>query len=151
MAQSLSKVFVHIIYHVKTTSVKIREEDENELYAFIGDVIKSNDSIPIVMNGMDDHVHILLVISKNIALAKLVQEIKGKSSRWIKELHPYYKNFSWQKGYGSFSVSFSQHNGTKLYIENQKEHHKKIIFQEEYLEILKEYNIEFNEQYLWSD
>ena len=151
MAQSLSKVFVHIVYHVKTTSVKIREEDENDLFAYIGDVIKSNGSIPIVMNGMDDHIHILCVLSKNIALADLMQEIKGKSSHWIKELHPYYKNFSWQRGYGGFSVSSSLHDRTKKYIENQKEHHKEVIFQEEYLELLTEYNIEFDEQYLWTD
>ena len=151
MAQSLSKLFVHIVYHVKTTSVKLREKDENDLYTYIGDVIKSKDCIPISINGVDDHVHILCVLSKNITLAKLVEEIKGNSSRWIKTLHPYYENFTWQRGYGGFSVSSSVHDRTKKYIENQKEHHKKINFKEEYIKFLQEYSIEYNEQYLWTD
>ena len=133
MAQSLSKLFVHIIYHIKTSSVRIRKEDKSDLYAYIGAVIKSKDSIPILINGMEDHVHILCVMSKNISLAKLVEEIKGNSSRWIKTFHPYYKSFAWQGGYGGFSVSPSLHDKTKKYIENQEEHHKKMTFQEEYL------------------
>ena len=145
MSHSLSKLFIHIVYRIHASSVKIREEDESDLYAYIGNVIVSNGSMPIVINGMDDHVHILCILSKNMALAKLVEEIKRHSSRWIKKLHPHYKHFSWQSGYGGFSVSSSLHDRTKMYIENQKEHHKKIYFQEEYLTILKEYDIEFKE------
>lgn len=118
MAQSLSKLFVHIVYHIKTTSVKIRREDKTDLYAYMGAIIKDNDCVPISINGVEDHVHILCVISKNIALAKLVEEIKGNSSRWIKTFNPYYKAFAWQGGYGGFSVSPSLHNKTKMYIEN---------------------------------
>ena len=151
MAQSLSKLFVHIIYHIKNTSVKIRKEDKKDLYAYMGAIIKDNQSIPILINGVEDHVHILCVMSKNIALAKLVEEIKGNSSRWIKTFNPHYKNFAWQGGYGGFSVSPSLHDKTKRYIENQEEHHKKMTFQEEYLLFLKEYGIEYNEQYLWTD
>jgi hypothetical protein len=90
-------------------------------------------------------------MSKNIALAKLVEEIKGNSSRWIKTFNLYYENFAWQGGYGGFSVSPSLHDKTKRYIENQEEHHKKMSFQGEYLMFLKEYEIEYNEQYLWTD
>lgn len=151
MAQSLSKLFVHIIYHIKTTSVKIRKEDKCDLYAYMGAAIKSNDSIPILINGIEDHVHVLCVMSKNIALAKLIEEVKGNSSRWIKTFNPYYRKFAWQRGYGGFSVSPSLHDKTKRYIENQEEHHKKMTFQEEYLMFLKEYGIEYNEQYLWID
>ncbi len=151
MAQSLSKLYVHIIYHIKTSSVKIHKEDKNDLYAYIATIIKSNNCIPILINGMDDHIHILCVMSKNIALAKLVEEIKGNSSRWIKKLQPHYQHFAWQGGYGGFSVSPSLHDKTKRYIENQEEHHKKMTFQEEYLMFLKEYGIEYDEQYLWTD
>jgi len=151
MAQSLSKLFVHIIYHIKMTSVKIRTEDKNDLYAYMGAIIKDNDSIPILINGVGDHVHILCVMSKNRALSKLIEEIKGNSSRWIKTFHPYYKNFAWQGGYGGFSVSPSLHDKTKKYIENQEEHHKKMTFQEEYRMFLKEYGIEYDEQYVWTD
>ncbi|MGQ1948184.1 transposase [Geofilum sp. OHC36d9] len=118
MAQSLSKLYVHIIYHI---------------------------------NGTDDHVHVLCVISKNITLTKLVEKTKRQSSRCIKNLDKHYKTFACQSGYGGFSVSSSIHDKTKGYIENQEEHHLKMTFQEEYLAFLKEYNIEYDEQYIWTD
>ena len=120
MPQSLSKLYVHIVFHIKHTSVKIRKEESIELYAYIGSVIKSNESIPIIINGVSDHIHILCIMSKNIALAKLVEEIKRHSSRWIKTKANYYKTFAWQGGYGGFSVSPSIHNKTKVYIANQE-------------------------------
>ncbi|PKQ63367.1 transposase [Labilibaculum filiforme] len=151
MAQSLSKLYVHLIYHIKNTSVVIRDEEKQKLYAYMGSVLKSNDSIPIIINGTEDHVHILCVMSKNIALAKLIEEIKRHSSRWIKTLDKYYNDFAWQGGYGGFSVSPSIHDKTKRYIENQEEHHKKKDFKEEYLMFLKEYGIKYDEKYLWYD
>ena len=151
MSQSLSKIYLHLVFHIKSTSVLIRDEDRKSLYAYMGSVIKSNHSIPIIINGTLNHVHILCVMSKNIALAKLVEEIKRHSSRWIKTVDGYYKTFAWQGGYGGFSVSPSVHDKTKRYIENQQEHHKEISFQEEYLSFLKEYGIEYDEKYLWND
>lgn len=151
MAQSLSKLYVHLIYHIKTTSVPIRQKDEKRLYAYIGSIIKTNESIPIIINGIEDHIHILFVMSKNIALSKIVEEIKRNSSRWIKDIDNHYKNFAWQGGYGGFSISPSLHDKTKRYIQNQKAHHKKISFQDEYLMFLKEYGIDYNEQYIWND
>lgn len=151
MAQSLSKLYVHIIFHIKSNSCEIRKQEKDELYAYMGAIIKDNESIPFLINGVEDHVHILCVISKNISLAKLVEEIKRHSSRWIKTKSNYYSKFAWQGGYAGFSVSPSLHNRTKNYIAKQEEHHKKMTFQEEYLLFLKEYNIEYNEQYLWTD
>jgi len=117
----------------------------------MGAIIKDNDSIPILTNGIGDHVHILCVMSKNIALAKFVEEIKRHSSRWIKTKGEKYKKFAWQGGYGTFSVSPSLHDKTKRYIENQEIHHQKITFKEEYILFLKEYGIDYNEEYLWTD
>lgn len=151
MAQSLSKLYVHIIFHIKNDSVKIRKDDADELYSYMGSIIKDNQSIPILINGVEDHIHLLCVMSKNIALAKLVEEIKRHSSRWIKTKGTYYNQFSWQGGYGSFSVSPSLLDKTKLYIQNQQKHHKKLSFKEEYLLFLKEYGIEYDEKYLWSN
>jgi putative transposase len=151
MSQSLSKLYVHIIFHVKNSFSKIREEEKDELYAYIGSIIKDNQSIPIIINGVNDHIHILCVMSKNIALAKLVEEIKRHSSRWIKTKDKHYNNFSWQGGYGGFSVSPSLHEKTRHYIRVQEEHHKKMNFNEEYLLFLKEYGIDYDERYLWSD
>jgi len=84
MAQSLSKLYVHIIFHIKHREVPIRQNTANELYAYIGAIIKDNESIPIQINGIHDHIHILCVMSKNITLSHLVEEIKRHSSRWIK-------------------------------------------------------------------
>lgn len=151
MAQSLSKLYIHIIFHIKSTSVKIRKEEMSELCAYIGGIIKDRNSIPIAINGTENHLHILCVMSKNTALADFLEDIKKYSSRWIKTKDDYYKQFAWQGGYGGFSVSHSLHDKTKKYIENQEEHHKKMTFREEYLLFLKEYGIEYNENYLWND
>jgi len=151
MAQSLSKLYVHIVFHTKNNSVKIRQEDRPELYAYMGAIIKDNQSIPIIINGVADHVHIFCIMSKNIALAKLVEEVKRHSSRWLKARWPHYRNFAWQGGYGGFSVSPSLYDKTKRYIESQEAHHKKSGFKEEYLQFLKEYQVDFDDQYLWTD
>ena len=151
MAQSLSKLYVHIIFHIKYNSPKIREQEEKELYAYIGSIIKDNQSIPVIINGVKDHIHILLVLSKNISLSKIVEEIKRHSSRWIKTKDNYYSKFAWQGGYGAFSVSQSLYNKTKNYIKSQKDHHKKMDFKKEYLLFLKEYDVDFDERYLWTD
>ncbi len=151
MAQSLSKLYIHIIFHVKSTFQKIKKDDQSELYSYIGSIIKQNDSIPIIINGVGDHVHILCVMSKNIALAKLVEEIKKNSSRWIKTKNGYYQKFGWQGGYTGFSVSQSVHDKTKRYIEGQEEHHKKRTYQEEVKSFLDEYGIDYDDDYLWSD
>ncbi|HBS87564.1 MAG: transposase [Bacteroidetes bacterium GWF2_38_335] len=151
MSQSLSKLFIHIVYHIKNKNIYIRKEDKDALYSYLGSIIKDNDSIPILINGIENHVHILCVMSKNIALSKFVEEIKGNSSRWIKKLDVHYSNFAWQGGYGGFSVSPSVCEKTRKYIEDQEKWHKKMTFEEEYIMFLKEYGIEYNEKYLWTD
>jgi len=151
MSQSLSKLYVHLIFHIKDSLLPIKTEDKNDLYAYMGSIIKDNESIPILINGTSDHIHILCVMSKNIALAKLIEEIKRHSSRWIKTRKSYYKQFAWQGGYAGFSVSQSLHDKTKEYIQNQEEHHKRMTFQEELIAFLKEYGIEYDERYLWTD
>lgn len=151
MSQSLSKLYVHIVFHVKNNLILIKNEDKNDLYAYMGSIIKDNASIPIIINGVGDHVHILCIMSKNIALAKLTEEIKRHSSRWIKTRGKHYENFAWQGGYAGFSVSYTLHDTIKRYIANQEEHHKKMTFKEELIIFLDDYGIDYNEQYLWTD
>ena len=150
MAQSLSKLYVHIVFHVKNNKILIRPEDDEELYAYIGGIIKANEAFPIKINGVGDHLHILSTMSKNIALAKFVEEIKRNSSRWIKTKGDYYRNFAWQGGYGGFSVSQSVVPIVEKYIAKQKAHHKKQTFQEEYVAFLQKHNVEYDERYLWT-
>ncbi len=149
MSQSLTKLYIHITFHVKQNRILIRDEDKKELYAYMGSIIKDNESIPVIINGVQNHVHILCILSKNISLAKLIEEIKRHSSRWIKTKGIYYRNFAWQEGFGGFSVNYSGHEAIKMYIENQEEHHRKKTFKEELVSLLKEYGIDYNEKYLW--
>jgi len=149
MSQSLSQLFVHIVFHTKYNQNLIKKDIKAELYAYMGSIIKSNESIPIIINGVEDHVHILCIMSKNIALSKLVEQIKKHSSRWIKTKGSFYRNFSWQNGYAGFSVSPGIHDITKKYIVNQEIHHKKYSFKDEYLELLNLYGVEYDENYLW--
>jgi putative transposase len=151
MAQSLSKLYVHIIFHVKDSLSLIQTADKHELYAYIGAVIKDLDSLPIVINGTADHIHIMVVMSKNIALAKFLEDIKRHSSRWIKTKGDHYRQFAWQGGYSAFSVSPSLYDKTKDYILNQENHHRKLTFKEELILFLNEYNIDYDERYLWAD
>lgn len=151
MSQSLSKLFVHIVFHTKYSEKIIKADIKPELFAYMASIIKDNDSIPIIINGVEDHVHILCVMSKNIALSKLVEFVKKHSSRWIKTKDSHYRNFGWQNGYAGFSVSPSLHDVTKNYIANQVTHHKTKTFRDEYLELLKIHGIDFNKDYLWTD
>jgi putative transposase len=150
MSQSLSKLYVHSIFHIKNNGCLIKSEDEKELYAYIGGVIKLSKSIPIQINGTEDHIHVLCIMSKNISLANLLEDIKGNSSRWIKTKGIYYRQFAWQGGYAGYSVSQSRVEAVNKYIENQKIHHKKQSFKEEYIQFLHENGITFNEDYLWT-
>ena len=150
MSQSLSKLYVHLIFHVKNNTYIIRQEDEKELYSYIGGLIKLSKSIPININGAEDHIHVLFLMSKNISLADLLEDIKRNSSRWIKTRGIHYQNFAWQGGYAGYSVSQSKVEVVNKYIENQKEHHKHQSFKEEYIQFLKENGIEYDEQYLWA-
>jgi len=150
MSQSLSKLYVHIIFHVKNERTLIRPEVEKELYAYIGGIIKQNASYSIKINGTENHVHVLSTMSKNLSLANFVEEIKKNSSRWIKTKNIYYEHFAWQGGYAGFSVSQSKIAVVSNYIERQKEHHKKQSFRDEYLNFLQEYAVDFDEKYLWT-
>ena len=150
MSQSLSKLYVHAIFHVKYNECLIRPENDKELYAYMGGVIKTSKSIPININGTENHVHVLCVMSKNISLASLLEDIKSNSSRWIKTLGPHYREFAWQGGYAGYSVSQSKLETVKKYIQNQKEHHKTQSFKDEYIQFLKENNVEYNDDYLWT-
>jgi putative transposase len=149
MSQSLSKLYVQIIFHIKNSSTTIGREIEDELYAYMASIIKDNNSTPIIINGEKNHVHVLCIMSKNISLAYLVEKIKGHSSRWIKTRNIKYSKFEWQGGYAGFSVSQSMVEITRKYIRDQKEHHKKRTYKEELIEFLKLYRVEYDLRYLW--
>ena len=144
MGQSLVKNYLHIIFSTKHRELTIFEPVEFELHAYIGGVCKELECTPITIGGYFDHIHILCMLSKKIALMRLLQTVKANSSNWIKTRVELYKNFSWQDGYGAFSVSPTEVDKVVNYISNQEEHHKKISFENEYRSFLKMYNMDFD-------
>lgn len=149
MGQSLVKNYIHIIFSTKLRLPLIHPPHQDELYSYIGGICKALECPPIKIGGYTDHIHILCMLSKKIALMKLLEEIKSHSSKWMKTKNTTLKNFYWQNGYGAFSVNPSEIDKVIAYIENQKEHHQKKIFQDEYRELLKKYEVEYDERYLW--
>lgn len=139
MASSLVKNDIHLIFHVKSTGITMRAEDTPRIFQYIGGIIRAMDSIPIAVGGTTNHVHILASLPKTMALSDFVRKIKSNSSKWIKQLDRHYQVFSWQDGYGAFSVSPSLLDKTVNYINRQNEHHKKMTFQEEYKLFLDNY------------
>jgi putative transposase len=122
---------------------------EQELHAYLGGICKTFECHPIKIGGYTDHVHILCMLSKKIALMKLLEEIKSHSSKWMKTKGDDLKNFYWQNGYSAFSVNPAQVGAVINYIANQKEHHSKKTFQDEYRGFLKKYKVEYDERYIW--
>ncbi len=151
MAQSLYKIYLHIIFHVKTTSPQIADEHLERVHSYIGMLVNSTGCKVIRVGGVGDHVHIVCLLSKNETVAHLVEEVKRNSSRWIKALAPTYEHFAWQGGYAAFSVSQSQIDKVLEYVGNQAEHHKKQSFRDEYLAFLRLYNVEYDDRYVLSD
>ena len=149
MGQSLVNNYVHITFSTKHRAHLIHPPTESELHSYLGGICNKLKCQPIKIGGHTDHVHILCMLSKNIALAKLLEEVKSHSSKWIKTKDSSLKNFYWQDGYGTFSVNPAEIDVVSAYIENQHEHHRKVTFKEEYLAFLEKYGIEFDERYVW--
>ena len=151
MSHTLTKLYVHLVWHIKTTAPKIRPTDEQALYKNITVSLQELDCQTITINGTENHVHILFTLSKNYSLSDVVARAKRVSSYWLKAHNPYYQTFSWQKGYGAFSVSPSHVEAVISYIANQKEHHKKVSFEDEYKRLLQRYGITYDDNYVFTD
>ena len=149
MPQSLSKVYTHIIFSTHERYPWIDDAIEDRLFAYLGKMCRSLECQPIKTGGYRDHVHILCILSRKIAIMQLVKDVKVHSSRWMKEQSERYSGFYWQQGYGIFSVSQSHAEQVKTYIAHQRQHHQKMSFQEEYLGFLKKYEVEYDEKYVW--
>lgn len=140
---------MHLVFSTKYREHLIHPPEEEEIHAYLGGICKRMECHPIKIGGYTDHVHILCMLSKKIALMKLLEEVKSHSSKWFKTKADYLKNFYWQDGYGAFSVNPSEIDRVIAYIANQKEHHRAITFQDEYRSILKRYGMEYDERYVW--
>jgi REP element-mobilizing transposase RayT len=149
MAQSLSKVYLHITFSTKNRQSLIDANISTSLFEYIGGICRGLDCNPVIVGGHMDHVHILCLLARKHSQMKLLEEIKKQSSKWIKSKGDSYSNFYWQDGYGVFSVNPTEIDTVIKYIGNQKEHHTKITFQDELRAFLIKYKVEYDEKYLW--
>ena len=149
MPQSLFKILVHIVFSTKNRADLISPEIETGLYAYIHGIVENNDSKLIIANGTTNHIHLLVSLGKKIVLPELIGDIKRDSSSWIKKQNASFSNFYWQKGYGAFSIGQSQVITVINYIKKQKEHHRQQDFKTEFRTLLRKYEIDFDERYVW--
>lgn len=149
MPQSLANILVHLVFSTKDRMPLIDAGIERELYPYISAVLGTNESPMISIGGTSDHLHLLFNLSRKKSIADIVESVKADSSKWIKTKGAEYRGFYWQSGYGAFSFSPNDYKRVIGYISDQKNHHVKRSFQEEYRELLKRSGTEYDERYVW--
>ncbi len=149
MAQSLSRILIHVVFSTKHRAPILTPEVRSELFPYLAAVLNNTDCPSLRVGGVEDHVHLIFGLSRTRTVAQTVEAVKTSSSKWIKTKGSTFKGFHWQGGYGAFSVSQSNADAVSRYIQNQLEHHKRTTFQAEFLELLKRHNIAYDERYVW--
>ena len=149
MPQSLANLYVHLIFSTKERFPFLSPEVRPDLHSYMATVLANLNSTAVLINSVEDHVHVLFNMGRTVTLAQVVEDVKKSSSKWIKTQGPKFGQFAWQAGYGGFSVSESNVPKVANYIRNQEEHHRVKTFQEEYREFLTKHNIQFDERYVW--
>jgi REP element-mobilizing transposase RayT len=149
MANTYTQLYFHVVFAVKGRYNLISKSWQPELYKYITGIIKNQNQKLMIINGMPDHIHILIGTKPNCNLSILVKDIKSNSSKWINEQKFVFGKFEWQSGFGAFTIGQSQLSTTINYIKDQEIHHKIKSFREEYIDFLKAYKIDFNNDYLF--
>jgi len=150
MPQSLSAVYIHLVFSTKERRPFLRDKPTRDaLHAYLGGISKQLECPPICVGGVEDHVHLLARFGRTITQAEWVKELKRVSNLWFKEQSNDYADFQWQGGYADFSVSQSNLEQVIEYITNQEDHHRTMTFQDELRTLLRRHHIEFDERYVW--
>ncbi len=150
MPQSHSNVILHVVFSTKNRDPFLDHEIRGRMHGYLATLCRDLDSTCHIVGGVADHVHIVTSLPRTLSQSQLLEDIKKKSSSWIKGIDPsQYEKFSWQRGYGAFSVSPSNRDEVVGYAATQKEHHRKLTFQEEYRKLLEKHQIEWDERYVW--
>ena len=149
MPQSLSNLLTHIVFSTKDRTPVLDATVRPALHAYLATVARNLDCECFRVGGVADHVHLAVRLSRTLTMAKLIEELKTSSSRWLKTQSPALAAFAWQRGYGAFSVGPSDLNALLHYIDTQEEHHRTRTFQDEYRAFLNKYGIEYDERYVW--
>jgi putative transposase len=150
MPGTYSQIYIQIVFAVKARENLIANSWKNELHKYICGIIKGKEQKPIIVNGMPDHIHAFVGLKPSLAISDLVRDIKNNSSNFINDNNWLKGKFSWQEGYGAFSYSHSHIDRVYNYILNQEEHHKQKLFREEYIGLLNEFNVLYDERYLFN-
>ncbi len=150
MANTYTQIHLQVVFAVRSRGHLIREAWKEELQKYLTGIIQNNGHKVLAINGMPDHYHILIGLRPAQAIADLMRDVKAGSAKWINEQGYVYGRFEWQDGYGAFSYEKSALPTVIAYIMNQKEHHRVKTFQEEYLELLKEFEVQYDEKYLFT-
>lgn len=150
MAQTLTRLLTHIVFSTKERRNLITPAVEPELHAYLGGICRNRESPALVIGGTENHVHLLISLSKNIALSDLMMTLKKDSSKWIKTNGTAFRHFHWQDGYGTFSIGESQVGVVKDYVRGQKERHKTISFEDELVKLAERYGVPFDPRHLWT-
>jgi len=149
MAGTFTQIYVQIVFAVQGRQNLIHPNHKTELNKYISGIIKNKGHKPIIVNGMSDHIHAFVGMKPSVAVSDLARDIKNNSSGFINDMKWVRGKFFWQEGYGAFSYSRSQIEKVYNYILNQEKHHKKRTFKEEYIDLLKKFEIEYNEKHLF--
>jgi putative transposase len=150
MPQSLARVTLHLVFSTKNRVPLLKERDVRErLHAYLGGALQEMDCQPILVNGVEDHVHLLCNLSRKISIADLLEGLKRSSSKWIKEQGAIYHGFYWQGGYGVFSVSQSNVEQAHACVASQQDHHRQWSFQDEFRALCRKHGVDIDERYVW--
>ena len=149
MANTYASLHYHLIFSTKNRVRQIPQNIEQRIWAYIGGVARAHNIMPLEIGGIEDHIHALVTAPAVLSPSRIAQYLKGDSSKWIHQEFPALRSFVWQDGYGAFTVSKSNLAGVIRYIQNQRVHHCKKSFQEEYVEFLKKHGVEYDERYIW--
>lgn len=149
MPGTFSQIYIQVVFAVKGRDSLIHNSWEEELYKYINGIVRNKEQKMLAINGMPDHIHFVIGMRPTCCISDLVREIKKSSNEFINEKKFLNKKFSWQEGYGAFSYSHSALDNVIQYVLNQKEHHRKKTFREEYIDFLKKFEVEFKDEYLF--
>ena len=150
MPRSYCNLLYHIVFSTKERRPWLDATLETRVHEYLGGAIRGEGGISLLVGGVEDHVHLFAKLRQDKAVSDVIRDIKANTSGWIHRTFPGYGAFDWQDGYGAFTVSPSQSTALKDYIRGQKKHHRKVTFQDEFIEFLKRHEIEFDERYLWT-
>jgi putative transposase len=149
MAHTYVRLIIHAVFSTSDSLPYLVEDRRNDVFSYMGGILREIRCDSLAINGIEDHVHIVFRMPGTLAVAEIMQLVKGNSSKWIHEKRVLKRAFEWQRGYAAFSVSQSNVNRVLQYVANQSIHHRKISFQEEIRELLMRHGIEYDEKYLW--